>query len=202
MNFHPSHIPFHRLVDWVEATLAVAEQQQLQQHLDHCSHCREALREVQQLIKLMQSDQAVDPPSAVTARALRIFRPRVAAPTPSLLQRIVATLQFDTLQRAPAMGLRFNAAAPRQLLFQAGDYDLDLRLTPTENGTTWTVAGQVLGGDKRGGQVKLHSQAHQAQAPLTALNEFVVRALPVGDYTLVIQLADEEIVIESFQVGS
>lgn len=207
MNFHPSHIPFHRLVDWVEAMLPAEEQQQLAQHLAQCTHCREALAEVQQLIRVMKTDQAVDPPPAVTARAVRIFQPRVAPAPPSLLQRIVATLQFDTLQRAPALGLRAGTPAPRQLLFRAGDYDLDLRLTPTEKGTTekgttWTITGQVLGGEQRGGLVKLQNADQQAQAPLSPFNEFVLPALPPGDYTLVVQLADAEIAIESVKVGS
>jgi anti-sigma factor RsiW len=202
VNFHLSHIPFHRLVDWVEATLSTEEQLQLQQHLERCSQCRDALAEVKQLISLMQSDQAIDPPPAVTARALRIFQPRVAAPAPSLLQRIVATLQFDTLQSPLAMGMRSGAAPSRQLLFRAGDYDLDLRLTPTENAPTWTIAGQVLGGDKRGGHVEVQNDEQRVQAPLSALNEFVLPLLPSGEYTLMVHLADEEITVESFKVGS
>lgn len=202
MSFLPSHIPFHRLVEWVEATLSTEERQSLQQHLDHCSDCRHALAEVQQLISLMQSDQAVDPPPAVTARALRIFQPRVAEPTPSILQRMMASLQVDSLDLSPAMGLRSGTAAPRQLLFTAGDYDVDLRVTPTAETSTWSLSGQVLGGEEVGGHVELQSSDAHATAPLSPLNEFVLPSVPAGHYTLVLHLPDREIAIDSIELDA
>lgn len=201
MNFRPSHIPFDRLVDWVEARLSVEERNQLQQHLTTCAHCQQELTQVERLFGLMQSDTSVDPPPAVVNRALRIFRPRLTPATaPPLLQRIVAALQFDSLQLSPAVGLRSGAAAPRQLLFSAGDYDLDLRLTPTEQTAHWTVAGQVLGSDVITGTVALQGPTSY-QTPLVAPGEFLLPAVAVGEYLLVVHLPDQEIAVESFKVG-
>ena len=202
MNFHFSHIPFHRLVDQAEQLLAPAEEAQLQQHLATCSRCREELAEIAQVINLMRLDKAVDPPPAVTARALRLFQPRIAEPTRSLLQRIVASLQFDSLHLSPAMGLRASTAAPRQLLFTAGDYDVDLRVTPAAATSTWALSGQVLGGEQVGGHVELQSHATHATAPLSPLNEFVLPSVPAGHYTLVVHLPDREIAIESVELDA
>ena len=201
MNFRPSHIPFDRLVDWVEARLTAEERNQLQRHLTDCAHCRQELTQVERLFGLMQSDTSVDPPPAVINRAVRLFRPRQAPVTPPLLQRIVAALQFDSLQLAPATGLRSGAAAPRQLLFSAGDYDLDLRLAPTEQVERWAVAGQVLGSGSITGNVTLHGPTRY-QASLVAPGEFLLPAVAAGDYTLVVQLPDQEIAVESFKVGA
>lgn len=202
MNFRPSHIPFDRLVDWVEARLTAEERDQLQQHLTACTHCRQELAQVERLFGLMQSDASVDPPPAVINRALRIFHRRQTPATPPLLQRIVAALQFDSLQLSPAVGLRSGTAAPRQLLFTAGDYDLDLRLTPAEKSDRWVLSGQVLGSDTPTGQVRIQGVTDTAQAPLTTPGEFVLPPIAPGDYTLVVQLADAEIAIEPLQVGS
>jgi len=201
VNFRPSHIPFDRLVDWVEARLSVEERNQLQRHLTDCAHCRQELMQVERLFGLMQSDTSVDPPPAVVNRALRIFRSRQAPTTQPLLQRIVAALQFDSLQLAPAAGLRSGAAASRQLLFSAGDYDLDLRLTPTEQTERWAVAGQVLGSDLITGTVALQGVTATYETPLAAPGEFLLPTVAAGDYTLIVRLPDQEIAVEAFTVG-
>ena len=201
MNFRPSHIPFDRLIDWVEARLTTEERNQLQSHLTDCAHCRQELAQVERLFGLMQHDTSVDPPPAVINRALRIFQPRLSPTTsPPLLKRIVAALQFDSLQRSPALGLR-SGTAPRQLLFTAGDYDLDLRLTPTDKAELWVVAGQVLGDDTITGNVALQGATANYQAPLVAPGEFLLPTVAAGEYTLVVHLPNQEIAIESFTVG-
>lgn len=202
MNFRPSHIPFDRLVDWVEARLTAEERNQLQRHLTDCAHCRQELTQVERLFGLMQSDTSVDPPPAVINRAVRLFRPRQAEVTPPLLQRIVAALQFDSLQLAPATGLRSGAAAPRQLLFSAGDYDLDLRLTPTEQTDGWLLTGQVLGSDTPTGRVTVEGATGVVETSLSMLGEFVLPPVTAGNYTLVVQLADAKITVDTIQVGS
>ncbi|MFZ4661801.1 MAG: anti-sigma factor family protein [Caldilineaceae bacterium] len=202
MNFRPSHIPFDRLVDWVEARLSAEERDQLQRHLTSCAHCRQELTQIERLFGLLQSDTTVDPPAAVVNRAVRIFRPRQAEVTPPLLQRIVAALQFDSLQLAPSMGLRSGAATPRQLLFSAGDYDLDLRLTPTEQTDGWLFTGQVLGSDTPTGRVTVEGATGVVETSLSMLGEFVLPPITAGNYTLVVQLADAEITVDTIQVGS
>ena len=202
MNFRPSHIPFDRLVDWVEARLTAEERNQLQRHLTDCAHCRQELTQVERLFGLMQSDTSVDPPPAVINRAVRLFRPRQAEVTPPLLQRIVAALQFDSLQLAPATWLRSGAAAPRQLLFSAGDYDLDLRLAPTEQTDGWLLTGQVLGSDTPTGRVTVEGATGVVETSLSMLGEFVLPPVTAGNYTLVVQLADAKITVDTIQVGS
>lgn len=202
MNFRPSHIPFDRLVDWVEARLSAEERDQLQRHLTSCAHCRQELTQIERLFGLLQSDTTVDPPPAVINRAVRIFRPRQAEVTPPLLQRIVAALQFDSLQLAPSMGLRSGAGTPRQLLFSAGDYDLDLRLTPVEQTDGWLFTGQVLGSDTPTGRVTVEGATGVVETSLSMLGEFVLPPITAGNYTLVVQLADAEITVDTIQVGS
>jgi hypothetical protein len=74
VTFQPSHIPFSRLVDWVKKQPTPEEHNQLQQHFDLCSRCRTEAARVTHMLMLMRSDTAIDPPPAISARALRIFR--------------------------------------------------------------------------------------------------------------------------------
>lgn len=74
MTFQPSHIPFSCLVDWVEKQPTPEEHNQWQQHFDLCPRCRTEAARVTHMLMLMCSDVAFDPPPAVSARALRIFR--------------------------------------------------------------------------------------------------------------------------------
>lgn len=201
MNFRPSHIPLNRLVEWVEAQLTAEEQKQLQAHIDDCAHCRTEVTEIRRLLAVMRGDRTPDPPADVVARAMHIFPPRSTANDASLWQRIVATLQFDSRQLAPILGLRSGATAPRQLLFSAGDYDLDLRLASGENEERWVISGQVLGSDIPPGQVRLAGPMATVQAPLNVTGEFVLPPIVAGDYTLAVQLPDLEIVVDSFKVG-
>lgn len=199
MNFRPNHIPFSRLVDWVEKRLTAEEDAQLQHHIDNCSHCQQEVAQLERLIGIMRSDTAIDPPPAVIARALRIFQPRHTPATPSLLQRVVAALQFDSAQFSPALSLR-AVATPRQLLYSAGAYDLDLRLMPHQG--AWLLSGQVLGDDITTGQVVLQGATNTVQAPLAPPGEFVLPLIPAGDYTLVVKLSDYEIAVDTLQVGT
>lgn len=214
MNVRFSHIPFGRLVDWAEGTLSTAEQEQIAGHVHSCTHCQQTLADAQRLITLMQTDQALDPPPTVVERALRIYQPRTRTPATSLLQRLVATLQFDSFQATPALGLRSEGATVQQLLYATDEYDIDLRLTKAEADNAWQLSGQLLGDGMDNsdvansdhgnveGQVTLTNEEEQIQAPLTALNEFVLPAVPPGAYSLVVRVGNTEITIASLQLGS
>lgn len=145
----------------------------------------------------MRADTAEPPPAYVAARAVRLFRQRVAR-QPGLARRVLASLSFDSRQAPLAPGLRAGPLAARQLLFSADDYAVDLRLTPA--GATWTLAGQVLG-PSAAGSVELHGPI-SARADLNQLSEFLVPALPPGSYTLTLRLDDTEIAIDGLTVES
>lgn len=193
MNFRPSHIPFARLVDWVEKRLPVETQSQVQTHLATCVQCQREVAQIERMLSTMRSDTAIDPPPAVVDRAVRLFDRRVA-PTPTLRQQIMATLRFDSLTMPLAFGTRSGAPAPRQILFNAGDYDLDLRITPSDQPEHWLLSGQLLGAATAAGTV-VCSGATTHQAALSPLGEFALPPVAGGAYTLAVQLPDVEIMI-------
>jgi hypothetical protein len=197
MRLTPQHIPFARLADLAEGRLSAEEAAEERAHLDACTRCSAQAARLGHLAALMRADTSEDAPPALVADVVRMFRARrVGESAPGLLRRLVAALTFDSSSLTPAFGVRSGQAAPaRQLLFSAGDLDIDLRLARGPEG--WTVSGQVLGPCK-GGEVELVGAegASVARAALNELCEFtLLPPTPDGTYALRLRLDETEIEI-------
>lgn len=189
MKLAPRHIPFERLVDLAEGRVAPEGSRDASAHLKTCASCAGQLAEVGRLTQMMRTDDSVDAPRDLLAGALNLFRAR---PTrEGFLRRVVAALSFDSGALRPAFGVRSGqSTSSRQLLFSAGDVDVDLRLAPGEEG--WAVSGQVLG-ECAGGWAELggaEDEGRAARAELNELCEFALPAVPAGSYTLRLRLDD------------
>jgi anti-sigma factor RsiW len=197
MRLTPQHIPFARLADMAEGRLSAEDSDEERAHLSACTRCAGEADRLGRLATLMRADTSEDAPPEVLAGVVRMFRARTAgAAEPGLLRRLVAALTFDSSGLRPAFGVRSGQPAPaRQLLFSAGNFDVDLRLAPGTEG--WTVSGQVLG-PCRGGEVEAVAAdgSVAARATLNDLCEFTLLP-PVagGTYTLRLRLEDTEIEI-------
>lgn len=198
MSLFSHHIAFALLVDMVEGRLAASEQAEVEAHLATCARCAGELARLDHTVNLMRTDTMEAPPPAAVNRALRLFRPRVAEAQPSLRERLVAALQFDSAQPSLAFGVRAAQPATRQLLYHAGGYDLDLRIAPA--GGMWALSGQVLG-PKVGGQVDL-SGTSTAHATLNEQSEFALPPVPAGTYTFVMLLPDVELEVTDLAIGN
>ena len=188
MKLAPGHITFERLVDLAEGRLAPEDSRDTRGHLGTCASCAGRLAEVERLTTLMRSDTSEDAPRDVLAGAVALFHARPARA--GLLRRVVAALSFDSGAQGLAFGVRSGKdTAPRQLIFNAGDVDIDLRLAPGAEG--WAVSGQVLG-ECGGGWAELggEEEAAAARAELNELCEFALPAVPAGSYTLRLRLDD------------
>ncbi|MET0622473.1 MAG: hypothetical protein ABW250_05795 [Pyrinomonadaceae bacterium] len=197
MRLTPRHIPFARLADLAEGRLSPEEAAAERAHLDACTRCAGQAAQLGHLAALMRADTAEDAPPALVADVVRMFRARrVRADEPGLLRRLVAALAFDSSSLTPAFGVRSGQAAPaRQMLFSAGDLDVDLRLAPGAEG--WTVSGQVLG-PCAGGEVELVGDdgSTAARASLNELCEFtLLPPTPDGTYALRLRFDQTEVEI-------
>jgi hypothetical protein len=198
MNTLPQHLQFASLVELAEKSASPAREAS-EAHVSECHQCATQLSRLQQVIALMRTDQTEDAPHNAVAHAMNLFRTRkasveAASSKDSLGRRILAALSFDSLTVAPAHGVRSGeATAARQLLFSAGENDLDVRLTPA--GETWVVSGQVLG-NCRGGAIELESAEDDnvvAAATLNDVCEWTLPAVPTGSYRLRVRLGDTEV---------
>lgn len=196
MRLTPQHIPFARLADLAEGRLPREESAEERAHLSACARCAGQAERLGRLAALMRTDDSTDAPPEVLARVVGMFRARAPrSDEPGLLRRLVAALTFDSSGLRPAFGVRSGQAAPaRQMLFSAGDYDVDLRLAPGGDG--WTISGQVLG-PCGGGEVEVVGAEGRAgaRAALNELCEFTLPPLAEGTYALRLRLDGAEVEI-------
>jgi anti-sigma factor RsiW len=130
MNLTFQHLPFEKIADLAEGRLLSAERESAEAHLSGCSRCSAQFAHLGQTISLMRADKAEDAPRDVLSSVVNMFRQRAEA-KPSLVRRVLAALSFDSAQVAPAYGVRSGQATARQMLYSAGDNDLDLRVQPS-----------------------------------------------------------------------
>jgi hypothetical protein len=189
-----SHISLQTLADVLENRATSATLETVRTHVASCSACGETLQRLEQLILMMRSDAAVDAPRDLLMSAINIFPP--GAPRP--LQRIVATLIFDSRKAIPVFGMRSVRSSSRQLLYSAQQTDLDLRITVQND--ECIVAGQVIREGYVGGLVEISGPAGAAEASLNELCEFTLPALPIGFYSLKLRMSDVEIEIPELEL--
>lgn len=209
MTIASQHLQFARLVE-------LAEKRQtpdpaVQAHLSDCAACAGQLSRLSGVISLMRTDEAADAPHNAIARAINLFHERrtafVAASRGeerSLVRRVLAALSFDSLASpTPAFGIRAGqgAATARQLLYSAGENELDVRVAQGAGGDSWIVSGQVLG-SCRGGEVALETAAGEVAAtvPLNDVCEFLLPAVASGRYTLRVRMTDAELEVDGLEL--
>jgi hypothetical protein len=116
---------------------------EVEQHLSAgCRRCGSQVSWFQRLTAIAATDSSYAVPDHVVrnARALFALNRPTALPT---LSTVVARLVFDSF-RTPAMaGVRSQRLLTRQAMFQAGDYDLDLRMEREPGATQAALVGQI-----------------------------------------------------------
>lgn len=148
------------------------------------------------IVSLMQTDNSVDAPQDSIKWAKSLFLTRSVAPKKSLVQKVLAVLQMDISKTNPAFGERSAAASKsRQMLFDAGDTTIDLRISETEN--AFTLRGQLLGDDFQNISITLN----EFESKTNELGEFLFTSVQNGIYNLTIEVADTEIVIENLEIN-
>ena len=197
MNIFSPHIPFSELTELAEEHAKTSPGALA--HLAICSECSSQLQLLRQAIGFMRSDTAEDAPAELIREAKSIFREKVVAHGPSLLQVILASLTFDSLTNAPAFGLRSQTSAGRQLIYSTESADIDVRVSPEND--QWQIAGQILGEDCPGGDVDLVGDEFSVSAELNELCEFSFGAVPAGAYKISIRLPDALIETPRLELG-
>ena len=195
------HYPLETLADAAEGRLPPAERNLVEAHVAACAECADTLSWVRRVVSVMRSDDDVAVPAALHRRALDLF-PGAAPRTRSehgLGRRLLAALRFDSTVRQPAWGTRAGPVSARQLLFTAEQYDLDLRIRPTE--ALWQVSGQVLGPSTEGEVVLSSALEPEQRARVDEEGAFTLLPVTAGRYTLRLSMGEIDIEAPNLQVG-
>jgi anti-sigma factor RsiW len=197
MTFRFPHLAFEKIADLVEGRLADDEREQAAAHASECHRCAEQVARLERAIQMMRTDTAEDAPRYAIASVFNSFRSRVQ-PAPGL-KRLLAALTFDSLQMAPATGLRDGAVAEQQLVYAAGENSLHLQVLPS--GEQWRVTGQVLG-ECEGGEIEVRGGTlEDVKVSLTDQCEFMLPPLSEGTYSLLFRLPGAEVEIPDLKLG-
>lgn len=148
----------------------------------------------------MRRDDSVDAPADSLRWAGNLFRARAVDSKPSLVKKLVAVFQMEIAPNKPAFGERSaSASTVRQVLYNAGDNAIDIRIEKAKK--AFTLRGQVLGDGFANSIVRLSGdEGNSFQATIDETSEFRFDDIPVGRYELTIRNAGVEITLKAFEI--
>ena len=155
---------------------------------------------INKIVHLMQTDNSADAPADSIEWSKNLFLSRTAEPKKSLVQKVLAVLQMDLSPDKAAFGERSASASDiRQMLFGAGDHQVDLRIAKANK--SFTVTGQILGEDFAGAEIAIFNDSKNFTVKTNELGEFRFENISKDKYTLSLTFKDKEIVIENIEIG-
>ncbi len=221
---HPS---FDTLLEYLEGALSEDERQAVDAHLAGlCPRCSRELARLRKILEAAGSDDSATPPPEVLQRAVAAYRDRRDAGSHRspgshrLPVRILAELLFDSrlnLADAPVRGARPS----RQVLYSAGDVDIDLQITPEHTSVSErsseeriprsenmlsSLVGQVLENEQNTDTAQAFISLEGGQGWLQSAEtddhgQFAFRQVPPGTYDLVFNFERREVAIEGLELG-
>lgn len=154
-------------------------------------------KRLEHIITRMQADNSIDAPADALRYAKNLFRTAAVSPQPSLLKRIIAVLNIDLAPNQTAFGERSGAdGQPRQLLFDADEYAIDMRIKQAADG--FSLRGQVLGYGFENGVVELTDTDGSVVDRLDEFSEFTLKNIKPGEYSMIVRGTETEIFVEKF----
>src|SRR5438552_9620196 len=182
------HTSTDNLINYIHGQSSDVEKLTVETHLMSCRKCTEQNQEFRGLISLLQEDSAFEPPTELVQWGVNLFQPimRPQETTRGGVRKIIASLIFDTFDQPALAGVRRVGVPPRQLLFRAGDVDVDVKIESMEANDRITLAGQVLSNTAKffdNTSVKLEAQGAVRYKTLTnPVGEFTFDEVPKDTY--------------------
>jgi len=194
-----AHLSIENLVDYIEKKVSESTKLNVETHLAQCEKCFQVREEFQGLVLQLQQDPLFEPPADLVQWGVSLFQP-ILQPSPAgKLKRIIASLVFDTYDQPMLAGVRRVGAPPRQLLFRAGDVDVDVKIESMDANDRITLVGQVLSNTAKffdNTSVKLESQGIVRYRTITnPVGEFTFDEVPKDTYHLSVDLPEGEITL-------
>ena len=191
------HISPENLVNYLDGSDSSQEPIN-EAHFLECEDCSQLKQELQSLILRLRQDAKYEPPAELTQWGIDLFQP-LAEPKTGSLQKFFASLVFDTYDQPMMAGTRHLGPPPRQLLFHAGDVDVDVKIESMEANDRITLAGQVLSTAAKfidNAPVKLESRGIvRYRTKTNIVGEFSFDEIPKDTYHLSVDLPEGQITL-------
>jgi len=193
------HINTEELVDYMDGRVSDQGKLAVENHLSECKDCTELREEIRMLVLRLQEDTTYEPPAELLQWGVSLFQPLLQPSTGGKLRKLIAALVFDTFDQPLQAGVRRVGAPPRQLLFRAGDVDVDVKIESIEANDRITLVGQVLSTTAKffdNTPVKLESHGIVRYRTMTNLvGEFSFDEVPKDTYHLSVDLPEGQITL-------
>lgn len=187
------HVEIETLINKFEGRLDASDEHEIAAHIADCSECAAESAKLADFFAYAEGHKTNDVPQAVTARILNIYqRNPVPQSNKTSIGSSIASLIFDDWQLA--LNERYSGLDTRQLLYRAGDFEIDLRLELV--GDMCRLTGQLFPAHD-GVTVMLSSDDLTATASLTEFGEFTFDLVPQGDYDVRITINNNVLNIEN-----
>jgi len=193
------HITVENLINYTDGQPTDVEKSTLEGHLATCTECSELKQEFHALMTRLREDSSFEPPAALMQWGIALFQPVMQPESKGTIRKIIASLVFDTFEQPMLAGVRRVGAPPRQLLFRAGDVDVDVKIESMEANERITLVGQVLSSGAKffdNTPVKLESHGIVRYRTRTnVVGEFSFDEVPKDTYHLSVDLPEGQITL-------
>jgi hypothetical protein len=193
------HITTEDLIAYMDGRASDGEKLTLENHLVTCGGCEETKQEFQSLMTQLREDSANEPPAELVQWGISLFQPVIQPQAGRGLRKIIASLVFDTYDQPMLAGVRGMGAPARQLLFRAGDVDVDVKIESMEANDRITLVGQVLSSATKffdNTPVKLESHGIvRYRTKTNVVGEFSFDEVPKDTYHLSVDLPEGQITL-------
>jgi hypothetical protein len=161
---------------FVRGILPASKKHAMQSHLDRgCAECQKSYGTWRQLGETASREESVATADSADSFTKTVFALLRSVPFRAGLA-LLAEPVFDSFQDPAPVGIRGAAAAPRQLVYEAGGYLIDLQLEQYTAGAG-ALTGQVVhawteGATRGSGVVLLRDDSVVGQAITNSIGEF------------------------------
>jgi hypothetical protein len=137
------HFDITEWVDYVRNAVPHEQHEQMLAHLQAgCCKCEKVRVLLTRFAAICTREAAYEVPRFVEQH-VKAMMGAAKVPLPSMLQRIWASLVYDSVSDPQPVGVRGTHQINRQVLFQAGDYSVDLRFEHEKGSASIVLVGQI-----------------------------------------------------------
>lgn len=195
------HAPLGLLADYRDGQLHGAElRERVELHLAGCPGCQARLAALEDTLATLRAASRHSAPVSVLEAARALYRERWRQPE---RRPLLARLVFDGGMAAAPSGARGGPGQSFQMVFSAGDLEMELWQEELPGGT-WHVIAQVLAAEAEAPRVLAGTLAGPGGVPVAAQlqgSELHFTDVPAGPHILRVELADSILVADPVRVG-
>jgi hypothetical protein len=137
------HFDVSEWTDFVRNLTSLDQREMMQTHLQAgCVKCNNTKDLLERFAAICEAEAAYQVPDSVE-RSVKAFFALNRQPQVSLLKSILGMCTYDSVNDPQPVGIRGGHQISRHVLFQAGDYSVDLRFEHERGSSSMVLVGQI-----------------------------------------------------------